>query len=508
MSLFRHRCGGSGAKCLESSLPISMPCASAPKRQRFQPSRGSAPSCGTRSAGAPCGPVLRPPCDSLRQDALPCWETRLEHFAAEAAQLRHLEPALEQLHREPSAWISGVPQSRCGTQAQCALAALVSTALFPPEEQSAELVGLPGTAANRYSCVMSRISLARSPDGAVAQMLSDIQAADRCLATTPNSFPTSSAAFSEGLGASGVPTLGRLPQDMARLSLGIDPESASMPHCCCPISTSEGQDRRARASMPKARQTFSPQYRLPPCSTCAVAEPAALRSLSTLIPAATSKPAKCFQHRRPLPKQRSILVELLAGLGLRHSLQPASQPGRLCAQPCHSESDQLRTTFPIMRSLVRASPAEPGFAVAWLEQLQFLNSHCSPENSRWVLFLSGAPGRGSSFSPAVRPPGTQGGRPSIPSTRRTEPQVRTHRRYVETLLQVAQPVQQQHRFPASTQELFTQKFCCSAIQLFDMPGSASFERFQARPTREERQDMVEDHKVQMEQSFTPEDNPP
>jgi len=68
-----------------------------------------------------------------------------------------------------------------------------------------------------------------------------------------------------------------------------------------------------------------------------------------------------FSDRRPLPKQRCPSGGV-AGGGWDYVIV-SNQPPSLATPMCSAVPQRIRsagTTFPIMRSLVRASPAEPG----------------------------------------------------------------------------------------------------------------------------------------------------
>jgi len=254
MSLFAIGVGGTRGQVPRSSLPSPCPCASASKNGSDQPSAARHLSWWNRISRAPCGPVLQTAHGSLRQDCAPAAETRLNtSHRGEAAQTTHPEPA-EAMHREPSAWISGVPQKRAADPGQLAWPALFDC-LFPPEEQSAELdVGFPGTGRQFGQRSLSRIKpwRAKPQDGAVATELSDIQAAAGA-GDTP--ITTSSAGVSRGTWS----LRSAHPRQMLRHgSLSwLDQSPPSMPHCCCPISTSRARAQEGHGRPCRSTATFS-----------------------------------------------------------------------------------------------------------------------------------------------------------------------------------------------------------------------------------------------------------
>jgi len=157
---------------------------------------------------------------------------------------------------------------------------------------------------------------------------------------------------SRGLEASGCPPFGQMLQGHGSLELGLTRVRRQMPHCCCPISTSRAREQEGHGRPCRSPQLSAP-IQMPPCST--------LRSRGTscfdhVIPESASdiqRPAMVPAIGGRSQATAAHLVEFAGGLGLRLiSLQPAlpSLGLRLCAQPCHSEIDQLERTFPILRS--------------------------------------------------------------------------------------------------------------------------------------------------------------
>ena len=297
-----------------------------------------------------------------------------------------------------------------------------------------------------------------------------------------------------GTGASGVPTLGQMLKTwLAELGLTRVRVNASL---LLPYFDFEGQGQEGTGVHAEARN-----FQL---NTDAALQ--YLRSSGT----------SCFDHVYLIgsdikarygfsiggrsQSNAAHLVELLAGLGLRHSLQPASQPGYAYVLSRATANQISWNDIPDHEIVGEGLSRGARFAVAWLNN--FSLELDAAQKLSMGSFLSGAPWARQFFQPSGKATGTQGGRPSIRSTEELNLKSAIDA-YVETLLQWL------NQFSSNTGSGFNQELFTQSLLQRNPNYDNALDRVvkgSARPTREERQDMVEDIKVQMDK-LTPEDIP-
>jgi hypothetical protein len=356
--------------------------------------------------------------------------------------------------------------------------------LFPPEEQSADLgVGFRGRPPIG-SAVMSRVNLAsEAQTGQWQKMLGDIQAAaGGGEAPLIHLF----GSVFGGTGAAGVPTLGQMLKGWLRQQgLSRVRVNASL---LLPYFDFEGQGQEDTGVHAEARN-----FQLN--------TDAALQYLCANGP-------DCFDQvyllgsdikaRYPFSiggrsqENAAHLVELLAGLGMRHGLGSGAS-GSYAYVLSRSAPDGISwNDIPDSEAVGEALARAARFAVAWLNNLSLELD--AAQRLAMPTFLSGAPWAGHFFQPSGQASGARGGRPSIRAA--DELALKTAiDAYAETLLQWLRQLSSSTGTGFS-QELFSPDLLQPNPRYENALGSVV--RGTARPTRPVAQDTVEDIKVRMD----------
>jgi hypothetical protein len=357
--------------------------------------------------------------------------------------------------------------------------------LFPPEEQSADLaVGFRGRPPIG-AAVMSRVSLAsEAQTGQWQQMLADIKTAPgHGEATLIHLF----GSVFGGTGASGVPTLGQMLKNwLAQEKLHSVRVQASL---LLPYFDFEGVGAEDTGVHAEARN-----FQLN--------TDAALHYLST-------SGQSCFDHVYLIGSDikarygfsiggrsqdnAAHLVELLAALGARHSLQPG--PERGYAHVLSREALNQITWRDIPDSEVVGAALARGarFAVAWLNNVS-LELDRAQELSM-PAFLSGAPWAGRFFARSSQASARQDGRPSVRASDQLQLKGAIDA-YCEALLQWLQ------QLSANTGSGFSQElFSPELLRRHDGYDNdlTRLVRGVARPTRAAVDDSVEAIKVRIDE---------
>lgn len=375
------------------------------------------------------------------------------------------------------------PKAVLRTQA-AGLAALFDC-LFPPEEQSADLdVGFRGRPPIG-SAVMSRVNLVNEAQtGQWQQMLTDIQAA-----AGSGDAPVIHLFGSVfgGTGASGVPTLGKILKDWLQ-DQGLRTVSVNA-SLLLPYFDFEGQRQEETGVHAEARN-----FQL---NTDA--------ALQYLRASGTS----CFDHVYLIGSDikarygfsiggrsqdnAAHIVELLAVLGMRHSLKPGAEKGYAYVLSRAAQNTITWNDIPDSEAVGEALARGARFAVAWLNN--FSLELDAAQKVSMPTFLSGAPWARQFFQPTGRASGTKGGRPSIRDSDELNIKAAIDA-YTETMLQWL------FQFSSNTGSGFSQKLFSPNL----LQRNANYEnalglvvRGSARPSRDEKDDMVEAVKVNMDE---------
>ncbi|MGB5136822.1 MAG: hypothetical protein WBN89_16815 [Prochlorococcaceae cyanobacterium] len=485
MSLFAIGVGGSGAKCLEALCHLHA-CG------LLQTGTGQPPRLGTFLVEPDQQSTLL----ARAQTAIARYDkmrvllgNKAQHFAR--GELRNYGTW------SPLSTASGAisldqvfPKAVLRTQAS-GLAALFDC-LFPPEEQSAELdVGFRGRPPIG-SAVMSRVSLAsEAQTGQWQQMLSDIQAAAGAgEAPTIHLF----GSVFGGTGASGVPTLGQMLkswlEDLGLTSVRVN-ASLLLPYFDFEGQGQEGTGVHAEARNFQLNTDAALQYLRSSGTTCFD---------HVYLIGSDIKARYGFSIGGRSQSNAAHVVELLAALGLRHSLQPAAEDDYAYVLSRAAPNQISWNDIPDNKAVGQGLSRGARFAVAWLNN--FSLELDAAQKLSMPAFLSGAPWARQFFQPTGKVSGTQGGRPSIRSTEELNLKSAIDA-YSETLLQWL------NQFSSNTGEGFNQELFTPSL----LQRNPSYEnalsrvvRGSARPTKEERQDMAEDIKVRMDK-LSPEEIP-
>jgi len=485
MTLFAIGVGGSGAKCLEALCHLH--------------------ACGllTNSSGQPLrlGTFLVEP--DQQSTLLARAQTAIGRYEKMLALLGNKTELLAKGElRNYGTWSplstsSGAisldqvfPKAVLRTQAS-GLAALFDC-LFPPEEQSAELdVGFRGRPPIG-SAVMSRVSLtSEAQTGQWQQMLSDLQAAAG--AGEAPIIHLFGSVFG-GTGASGVPTLGQMLKTwLSGLGLSNVPVNASL---LLPYFDFEGQGQDGTGVHAEARNfqlntDAALQYLRSSGNTC---------FNHVYLVGSDIKARYGFSIGGRSQSNAAHIVELLAALGLRHSLKPASVSEYAYVLSRSAPNQITWNDIPDNESVGKALARGARFAVAWLNN--FSLELDAAQKIPMQVFLSGAPWARQFFQPTGKATGTKEGRPSITNVEDLNLKSSIDA-YCETLMQWL------NQFSSNTgtgfnQELFTPSLLQRNTSYENALGRVV--KGSARPSKDERQDMVEDIKVHMDK-LRPEDIP-
>jgi hypothetical protein len=356
--------------------------------------------------------------------------------------------------------------------------------LFLPEEQSADLgVGFRGRPPIG-AAVMSRINLdSEAQTGQWKQMLGDIKTASGSGETTL--IHLFGSVFG-GTGASGVPTLGQMLKNwLAEQKLRSVHVHASL---LLPYFDFEGQGEDGTGVHAEARN-----FQLN--------TDAALQYLC-------SRGDNCFDHVYLIGSDikarygfsiggrsqdnAAHMVEFLAALGARHSLQPIAEPGYAYVLSRAAQNRISWNDIPESEVVGEAMARAARFAVAWLNNFSLEIDRA--QQVAMPTFLTGAPWARQFFQHNARAIGSQGGRPSIRDADELTLKVAIDA-YSETLLQWLQQIS------ANTGTGFDQELFNPEV----LRRNSSYEnelalvvRGSARPSRQEQDDTIEAIKVQMD----------
>ncbi len=485
MSLFAIGVGGSGAKCLEALTHLHA-CG------LLQTDNGNAVRLGTFLVEPDQQSTLL----ARAQTAIDRYRKMRSLLGSKAVRFARAELRNYGTWSPLSSSTGAIsldqvfPKAVLRTQAS-GLAALFDC-LFPPEEQSADLdVGFRGRPPIG-SAVMSRVNLAtEAQTGQWRQMLSDIQSAAGA-GETPVIHLFGSV-FG-GTGASGVPTLGQMLKTwLGEQGLQSVRVNASL---LLPYFDFEGQGQKDTGVHAEARNfqlntDAALQYLRSSGTTCFD---------HVYLIGSDIKARYGFSIGGRSQSNAAHVVELLAGLGMRHGLQPAVESGYAYVLSRSAQSRIHWNDVPDSEAVGEAMARGARFAVAWLNN--FTLELDAAQKISMPRFLSGAPWARQFFQPTGKASGSQGGRPSIRSTEELSIKAAIDA-YTETLLQWL------NQFSSNTgtgfsQELFNPDLLQRNSNYENALGSVV--RGSARPTRDERQDTIEDIKVRMDQ-LTPEEIP-
>ena len=356
--------------------------------------------------------------------------------------------------------------------------------LFPPEEQSADLgVGFRGRPPIG-AAVMSRISLAsEAQTGKWQQMLGDVKTASGSgEATLIHLF----GSVFGGTGASGVPTLGQMLKSwLMEEKLRSVRVHASL---LLPYFDFEGQAEEDTGVHAEARNfqlntDAALQYLCARGQTCFD---------HVYLIGSDIKARYGFSIGGRSQGNAAHLVELLATLGARHSLQPGTESGYAYVLSRAAQNRIAWNDIPDSEVVGEALARGARFAVAWLNN--FSLELDSAQRLSMPIFLSGAPWARQFFQPSGQASGTQAGRPSIRGSDELNLKAAIDA-YSETLLQWLQQISG-NTGSGFSQDLFNPDLLRRNTNHEN--GLAMVVRGSARPTRNEQDDTVEAIKVLMD----------
>jgi hypothetical protein len=356
--------------------------------------------------------------------------------------------------------------------------------LFPPEEQSADLVvgfrGRPPIGA----AVMSRVSLvSEAQTGQWQQMLGDVKSA------TGGGESTIIHLFGSvfgGTGAAGVPTLGQMLKNwLSDEKLRSVRVHASL---LLPYFDFEGQGEEDTGVHAEARN-----FQL---NTDAALQHLCARGESCFdhvyLIGSDIKARYNFSIGGRTQTNAAHLVELLAALGARHGLNPDADNGYAYVLSRAAQNRISWNDIPDNESVGVGLARGARFAVAWLNNfsLELERAQSMP----MPTFLSGAPWSRQFFQPSGQENESRSGRPSIRNADELNLKVAIDS-YSETLLQWL------YQLSANTGSGFTQDLFSSDLLRRNSNHEndlAMVVRGSARPTRDEQADTIEAIKVQMD----------
>lgn len=356
--------------------------------------------------------------------------------------------------------------------------------LFPPEEQSADLgVGFRGRPPIG-AAVMSRVNLvSEAQTGQWMQMLGDVKtAAGGGESTLIHLF----GSVFGGTGASGVPTLGQMLKNWLReeklLSVRVN---ASL---LLPYFDFEGQGEADTGVHAEARN-----FQL---NTDAALQHLCARGQScfdhVFLIGSDIKARYGFSIGGRSQQNAAHLVELLAALGARHSLQPSSESGYAYVLSRAAQNRIAWNDIPDSPAVGSALARGARFAVAWLNNFSLELDEA--QSVSMPTFLSGAPWARHFFDARGQASGSQAGRPSIRATDELLLKAAIDA-YTETLLQWLQQIS------ANTGSGFTQDLLSSDLLRRNTNHENDLARVvlgSARPNRKQHDDTVESIKVCMD----------
>ena len=374
--------------------------------------------------------------------------------------------------------------SRPVLRTQAAGLASIFDCLFPPEEQSADLVvgfrGRPPIGA----AVMSRVSLAsEAQTGQWQQLLGDVKAATGGGETTI--IHLFGSVFG-GTGAAGVPTLGQMLKNWLRdeklLSVRVQ---ASL---LLPYFDFEGQGEEDTGVHAEARN-----FQL---NTDAALQHLCARGQSCFdhvyLIGSDIKARYGFSIGGRSQENAAHLVELLAALGARHGLLPAAENGYAYVISRAMQNQITWNDIPDNEVVGEGLARGARFAVAWLNNfsLELDRAQTMP----MPKFLSGAPWSRQFFQPNGQDNEFQGGRPSIRNVDELNLKAAIDA-YSETLLQWF------YQLSANTGSGFSQEIFSPDLLRRNSSHDndlAMVVRGSARPTRDSHSDTVESIKVRID----------
>lgn len=357
--------------------------------------------------------------------------------------------------------------------------------LFPPEEQAAELdVGFRGRPPIG-AAVMSRVDFdSEAQSGPWQQLLSDIQAAAGS-GDTPLIHLFGSV-FG-GTGASGVPTLGQMIKNwLEKQNLRSVQVNASLLLPYFDFEGRAGDDTgvHAEARNFQLNTDAALQYLRGSGTSCFD---------HVYLIGSDIKARYGFSIGGRSQENAAHIVELLAALGMRHSLQHNTDQGYAYVLSRAAKNTITWNDIPESEVVGEGLARSARFAVAWLNN--FSLEIDDAQKASMSTFLSGAPWAGQFFHPSGKESGTHAGRPSIRSSNELKIKAAVDA-YIESLLQWL------NQFSTNTGTGFTQELFSPAL----LKRNPNYEnnlamvvRGSARPMREDTNDMVESIKVRMDQ---------